>query len=115
MSGKVLAETGVFLRAAPAGETRARVCGPVEEPRGIEHVRVRQRADAHAAWRSKPSWAVIATEDKAFDQAMLIHMAERINARITKVSASHALFMTQPKVVADTIDRAAREAGQTAK
>ena len=51
----------------------------------------------------------------AFDQAMLIHMAERIQARITKVSASHAVFMTQPKVVADTIDRAAREAGQQAK
>jgi pimeloyl-ACP methyl ester carboxylesterase len=62
----------------------------------------------HAAWRSKPSWAVIATEDKAFDQAMLIHMAERIKAKITKVSASHALFMTQPEVVADTIDQAAK-------
>ncbi|PJL11245.1 alpha/beta hydrolase [Stenotrophomonas maltophilia] len=63
-----------------------------------------------AAWRTKPSWAVIATEDQAFDQAMLIHMAKRINARITKVSASHAVFMTQPKVVAHTIDRAAKEA-----
>ncbi|MBB3162994.1 alpha/beta hydrolase [Rhizobium laguerreae] len=62
----------------------------------------------NAAWRAKPSWAVIATEDKAFDQAMLIHMAERIKAKITKVSASHALFMTQPKVVADTIDQAAK-------
>lgn len=62
----------------------------------------------HAAWRAKPSWAVIATEDKAFDQAMLIHMAERINAKITKVSASHALFMTQPAVIADTIDQAAK-------
>ena len=27
----------------------------------------------NAAWRTKPSWAVIATEDKAFDQAMLAH------------------------------------------
>lgn len=62
----------------------------------------------NAAWRTKPSWAVIATEDKAFDQAMLIHMAERINAKITKVSASHALFMTQPEVVSDTIDQAAK-------
>ncbi|MBX5029805.1 alpha/beta fold hydrolase [Rhizobium lentis] len=62
----------------------------------------------NAAWRTKPSWAVIATEDKAFDQAMLIHMAERINAKITKVSASHALFMTQPAVIADTIDQAAK-------
>lgn len=68
-----------------------------------------------AAWRTKPSWAVIATEDKAFDQAMLIHMAERINARITKVSASHAVFMTQPKVVADVIDEAAKETGRSTK
>jgi pimeloyl-ACP methyl ester carboxylesterase len=68
-----------------------------------------------AAWRSRPSWAVIATEDKAFDQAMLVHMAQRIDAQITRVSASHALFMTQPKVVADTIDRAARAVVQTAR
>ena len=61
-----------------------------------------------AAWRTKPSWAVIATEDKAFDQAMLLHMAKRIGAKVTKVSASHALFATQPTVVADVIDQAAQ-------
>ncbi|HVF16716.1 MAG TPA: alpha/beta hydrolase [Steroidobacteraceae bacterium] len=69
----------------------------------------------NAAWRTKPSWAVIATEDKAFDQAMLVHMATRIKATITKVSASHAVFMTQPKVVASTIDLAAKEAGLKVK
>lgn len=69
----------------------------------------------HAAWRSKPSWAVIATEDRAFDQAMLQHMARRIGADITPVSASHAVFMTQPRVVADVIDRAARAASSKAK
>lgn len=63
-----------------------------------------------AAWHDKPSWAVIATEDKAFDQAMLQHMAQRAGARVTNVSASHALFLTQPGVVADTIDEAARTA-----
>lgn len=35
-------------------------------------------------------------------------MAERIKAKITKVSASHALFMTQPAAIADTIDQAAK-------
>jgi hypothetical protein len=63
----------------------------------------------NAAWRSKPSWAVIATEDKAFDQAMLVHMATRIGANITRMAASHAVFISQSKVVADTIDRAAKE------
>ncbi|WP_202845530.1 alpha/beta fold hydrolase [Luteimonas saliphila] len=62
----------------------------------------------HAAWRSKPSWAVIATEDKAFDQAMLVHMAQRIGAQISYVKASHALYFTQPKAVADVIEQAAK-------
>ena len=64
----------------------------------------------HAAWHDKPTWAVIATEDKSFDPAMLQHMAARSGARITNVSASHALFLTQAGVVSDTIDTAAREA-----
>ncbi len=67
----------------------------------------------HASWRSKPSWAVIATEDKAFDQSMLLHMANRINAKIVKAPASHAVFMTQPDIVADTIDQAAKSASNS--
>ncbi|MGW3786505.1 alpha/beta fold hydrolase [Micromonospora chokoriensis] len=65
----------------------------------------------NAAWRDKPSWAVIATDDRAFDQAMLQHMATRINAKITNVVASHALFATQPGVVSDVIVTAAQSAG----
>ncbi len=63
-----------------------------------------------AAWRDKPSWAVIATEDKAFDQAMLQHMAARIGAEITNVPGSHALFITQSDTVADVIVTASRSA-----
>ncbi|CAI9390121.1 alpha/beta fold hydrolase [Microbacterium sp. T2.11-28] len=66
-----------------------------------------------AAWREKPSWAVIATDDKAFDQAMLEHMATRIGADITRVPGSHALFITQAETVADVIDAAATEAVET--
>jgi pimeloyl-ACP methyl ester carboxylesterase len=69
----------------------------------------------HAAWRSKPSWAVIATDDKAFDQRMLQDMAKRIGAKVTEVAASHAVFMTQPKVVADVIDEAARQSSAEAR
>lgn len=63
-----------------------------------------------AAWRERPSWAVIATDDHAFDVEMLRHMATRMGADITEVAASHAVFMTQAEVVADTIDAAARSA-----
>jgi pimeloyl-ACP methyl ester carboxylesterase len=69
----------------------------------------------NAAWRSKPSWAVIATDDKAFDQRMLRSMAKRIGAPVTEVKASHAVFMTQPKAVSDVIDRAAKSAGTVAR
>lgn len=61
----------------------------------------------YAAWRTKPSWAIYGTEDKAFEQSMLDWMAERINAKVTKVSASHAIFMSQSAVVAETIHQAA--------
>ena len=64
----------------------------------------------NAAWRDKPAWAVIATEDRAFDQAMLQHMAKRAGAEVTNVSASHALFATQPGVVSDVIATAAQQA-----
>ncbi|GEP46979.1 hypothetical protein MSA03_04870 [Microbacterium saccharophilum] len=62
----------------------------------------------NAAWRDKPSWAVIAQDDKSFDQAMLQHMATRAGARITTVPASHALYVTQPQTVADVITAAAQ-------
>ena len=64
-------------------------------------------AVTHAAWRDKPSWAVFGTEDKAFDQAMLQHMAQRAGAEITTVAGSHAVYLTQATCVADVIAAAA--------
>ena len=60
-------------------------------------------------------WKVAWTDDKAFDLRMLRSMANRIGAAITEVPASHAVFMTQPKVVADVIDSAARQTGRAAR
>jgi hypothetical protein len=64
----------------------------------------------NAACRDKPTWAVIATDDQSFDQAMLQHMAARAGATVTNVSASHALYVTQADVVSDVIATAAQEA-----
>lgn len=65
-----------------------------------------------AAWREKPSWAVIATQDRAIDPRLLRAAAERIGAEIVEVEASHALFLTRPREVADAIDKAARAASR---
>lgn len=67
-------------------------------------------AVTQAAWKDKPSWAVVATEDKAIDPALLRQTAEKIGATITEVPASHVPFVTQPQAVADVIDTAARGA-----
>jgi pimeloyl-ACP methyl ester carboxylesterase len=64
----------------------------------------------NAAWHDKPTWAVIATDDQSFDQAMLQHMAARAGATVTNVPASHALYVTQADVVSDVIATAAQEA-----
>jgi pimeloyl-ACP methyl ester carboxylesterase len=63
-----------------------------------------------AAWKSKPSWYVVAREDGAIAPALLRSTARRIGAATTEVSGSHILFLTQPKAVADVIDQAARGA-----
>ena len=63
-----------------------------------------------AAWHDKPSWAVIATEDNAFDQAMLQHMAQRAGAKVTTTPGSHAVYLTQSGVVSDVIVTAAETA-----
>lgn len=70
---------------------------------------------SHAAWRTKPSWAVVATQDSAIDPKLLRHTAKRIGAITHEVEGSHVVFLTRPKAVADIIDRAARDAGRKAR
>jgi len=56
-----------------------------------------------AAWKTLPSWAVIATEDKAAGTDIVRSMAERAGATITEVPGSHVIMISQPQVVTDTI------------
>lgn len=61
-----------------------------------------------AAWRERPSWAVIPGEDLAFGQGMLLGMAQRIGAEVVEIPGSHAAFITQSAAIAEVIDGAAR-------
>jgi len=65
-----------------------------------------------AAWRTKPSWFVVATEDGAIDPKLLRKTAKRIGAVTQEVKGSHVVFLSQPKAVAEVIDRAARDAAK---
>ena len=67
---------------------------------------------SQAAWRSRRSWYVLATEDRIIPPAAQRQMATRANAVITEVRGSHAVYISQPEAVADAIDAAARAVGQ---
>jgi len=56
-----------------------------------------------AAWKSLPSWAVVATADNAIPPDGERHMAARAGAQTIEVDASHSIALSQPKAVADLI------------
>jgi pimeloyl-ACP methyl ester carboxylesterase len=59
------------------------------------------------AWKSLPSWAVVATADKAAGSDIVRSMAQRAGADILEVEGSHVIMVSQPRAVADLIVKAA--------
>jgi pimeloyl-ACP methyl ester carboxylesterase len=59
------------------------------------------------AWKTLPSWAVIAAPDRAAGSDLVRSMAERARATITEVKGSHVVMISQPQAVADVILQAA--------
>jgi pimeloyl-ACP methyl ester carboxylesterase len=58
------------------------------------------------AWKTLPSWAVVATGDKAAGSDVVRSMARRAGATITEVEGSHVIMISQPQVVTDVIQSA---------
>jgi pimeloyl-ACP methyl ester carboxylesterase len=63
------------------------------------------------AWKHLPSWAVVATGDKAAGTDVVRSMAERAGAKITEVDGSHVIMISQPDVVANVILEAVAAVG----
>src|ERR671933_2603520 len=59
------------------------------------------------AWKSLPSWAVVATGDKAAGTDVIRSQAERAGATVTELEGSHVIMMSRPDAVADVITTAA--------
>jgi pimeloyl-ACP methyl ester carboxylesterase len=57
-------------------------------------------------WRSKPSWYLVATDDRMIPPPAQRAMAERAGASVTEVSGSHAVYVSEPRAVADLINAA---------
>jgi pimeloyl-ACP methyl ester carboxylesterase len=64
------------------------------------------------AWRDIPSWAIVATADKAAGTDLVRSMAERAGAMTTEVDASHLVLVSHPDVVTDVILQAVADVAQ---
>src|ERR687890_790136 len=63
---------------------------------------------SEAAWRSKPSWYLVATEDGMIPPPAQRSMSERAGSTVEEAAGSHAIYVSQPAAVADLIRSAVR-------
>jgi pimeloyl-ACP methyl ester carboxylesterase len=59
------------------------------------------------AWKTKPSWYILAKSDKAINPELERFMAKRANAKTTEIEASHVVMVSHPKEVLEIIEAAA--------
>lgn len=62
-----------------------------------------------AAWKTRPSWYVVATQDQTVPPDGQRFMAQRAHAKVVEIKGSHVVFISQAAAVAAVIDQAARE------
>ena len=66
----------------------------------------------NAAWRDKPTYGLVATEDKSIAPEIQRNMYKRSNTKVTEIKGSHVIFMSQPDAVAEVIIEAAVNASK---
>ena len=66
------------------------------------------KGTAHAAWRSKPSWYAVSTEDRTINPDLERFMAKRMGAKTIELPSSHVSLLSHPQEVADLIVSATR-------
>ena len=70
---------------------------------------------SEAAWRSKPSWYLLATEDGMIPPPAQRSMSERAGSTVEEAAGSHAIYVSQPAAVAALIEKAASEVSSAAR
>jgi len=92
-AGDVDAERAAFMAASQVPWGVDALSGTISEP----------------AWKTKPSWYLIATDDKMIPPAAQRFMSKRAGSTVVEVAGSHAIYVSQPNAVAALIEKAATE------
>ena len=98
-AGDVDPETAAFMAESQLPWGVEALSGSISEP----------------AWRTKPSWYLVATDDRMIPPPAQRFMATRAGSSVVEVAGSHAIYVSQPDAVATLIARAAESLEPAAK
>jgi len=91
--------------AADVEAERAAFMADSQVPWGVEAL---SGTISEPAWRSRPSWYLVATADKMIPPPAQRFMSERAGSTVVEAAGSHAIYVSQPGAVAALIEQAAR-------
>ncbi len=91
--------------AADVDPARAEFMADSQVPWGLEAL---NGTISQPAWKTKPSWYLIATDDRMIPPRAQHFMSERAGATVVEVAGSHAVYVSQPGAVAAVIVKAAQ-------
>ncbi len=94
--------------AADLSDAQAALIGTIQRP--VADVAFGEPSGS-PAWNTLPSWAVVATKDRAAGTDVVRAHAERAGAEITEVDGSHVIMISKPEVVVDVIQSAIAKVG----
>jgi pimeloyl-ACP methyl ester carboxylesterase len=92
--------------AADVDSERAAFMADSQVPWGVDAL---SGSISEPAWKTKPSWYLVATDDKMIPPAAQRFMSKRAGSIVVEVAGSHAIYVSQPNAVAELIEQAAVE------
>ena len=92
--------------AADVDAGKAEFMAASQVPWGVEALDGRI---SQPAWKTKPSWYLVATDDRMIPPPAQRFMSERARSAVTEVAGSHAIYVSQPQAVAALIEMAVNE------
>ena len=97
--------------AADVDRAKAEFMADAQVPWGVEAL---EGAIGLPAWKAKPSWYLVAKDDRMIPPAAQRLMAKRAGSKVVEVSGSHAVYVSQPEEVARLIAQAAEASREAA-
>ena len=90
--------------AADVDNERAAFMADSQVPWGVDAL---SGTISEPAWKTKPSWYLVATDDKMIPPAAQRFMSQRAGSTVVEIAGSHAIYVSQPNAVAALIEKAA--------